>query len=765
MEESKLKMQLARITAITIVSSILLVVIGIGILMYIMRVAHDVEHMQMQAEADEYKVRILKQMDANVQILSTLAKEYEVSGIIHDPEMLERSIQETNTANDFVSLAYVDTDGTSVFNAADVGTWTGINFEDWNPLACEAVKEALTGKNSVSKMFDSQVYNGMVFMYAVPVYEDGKVVGALAAGDTLEIFTDIANGNTVLGGSGYVHLINEDGEFLVRSQNTLVKEPMTTIFDGPFLSDDTKESTMEALKRGDNVFGEFTYEGNSCHFYCAYLGLNGWYLFCANRVCDSLWYVKNIVAVAGGVTLLLVIMVNVLLYIGYNAFRKNTKSLIRIAYWDPLTGAENTIRFDQNYQELMERETEYSTVALDVHNFKGINDLFGKEHGDHVLQYLKRVIEDHLHQGEFFCRDTADLFYIVMLETDEFTLSKRLRSIIDMASKDSLEYGEYSFDLSLYAGVAVKEHREKALLALQSIQHTHHMDIAFYNQALYDEVRRKNSIESQMYPALQNTEFQLFLQPKMDLKTNTLVGAEALVRWKKSDGSYYYPNEFIPLFESNGFCLKLDMYMVERMCEQIRAWIDQGMTPIPISVNQSKLLFSDLNYPENLDGILKKHQIPPSLITLEILEGVATDNLTHLNRQIGALHAKGFRISMDDFGSGYSSLNMLYQLKIDELKLDRGFLRESSAEDRQRSEIILEQIVEFSKKLGIITVAEGIENQEDENTVMAVGCDYGQGYFYDKPMDAYQFSQKYMKKIRLSIQEAPTFVRRSFLLL
>lgn len=746
MEEKKLKMQLARFTAITIISSILLIVIGVGILMYIMRVAHDMEHMQMQAEAEEYKVRILKQMDANVQILSTLAKEYEVSGIIHDPGMLERSIQETNTANDFVSLAYVGADGTGVFNAEKVGTWTGVTFEDWNPLACEAVRKALAGENAVSKMFDSRVYNGMVFMYAVPVYDAKEVVGALVAGDTLEIFTDIANGNTVLGGSGYVHLINDDGEFLVRSQNTLVKEPMETIFDGPFLSDDTKESTEEALARGENIFGEFTYKGESCHFYCAYLGLNGWYLFCANRIWDSLWYVRNIVAVAGGVTLLLVIMVNVLLCVGYNAFRKNSKSLIRVAYWDPLTGAENSLRFDQHYQQLQEQETEFSTVALNAHNFKGINDLFGKEHGDHVLQYLKRVIGAHLKEGEFFCRDTADLFYLLLLDTDHALITQRLRHIIDLASKESLEYGEYSFDLSLYAGVAVKEHREKALLALQSIQHTHHVDIAFYNQDLYDEVRRKNNIESQMYPALQNHEFKLFLQPKIDLKTGALVGAEALVRWRRADGTYYYPNEFIPLFEANGFCMKLDMYMVEQVCRQLRRWMDEGVTLIPISVNQSKLLFSDLNYPDNLEGILKKYEIPPSLITLEILEGIAMDNLNHLNRQIGALHSKGFRISMDDFGSGYSSLNMLYQLQIDELKLDRGFLRESSVEDRRRSKIILEQIVEFSKKLGIITVAEGIENQEDENTVLTVGCDYGQGYFYDKPMDVQHFSQKYMQK-------------------
>lgn len=158
------------------------------------------------------------------------------------------------------------------------------------------------------------------------------------------------------------------------------------------------------------------------------------------------------------------------------------------------------------------------------------------------------------------------------------------------------------------------------------------------------------------------------------------------------------------------------------------------------------MLFSDLHYPDNLMQILNRYHVSPSLITLEILEGVATDNLELLNHQIEALHALGFRISMDDFGNGYSSLNMLYQLNIDELKLDRGFLRQVSKEDEERRYIILEQIVSFARKLGIAIVAEGIETQEDEALIQALKCNFGQGYFYDKPMSAKEFSQRYMKK-------------------
>ena len=184
--------------------------------------------------------------------------------------------------------------------------------------------------------------------------------------------------------------------------------------------------------------------------------------------------------------------------------------------------------------------------------------------------------------------------------------------------------------------------------------------------------------------------------------------------------------------------------MVERACEQIRGWIDAGIKPIPISVNQSKLLFLDRNYPAHLEEIVKRYNVHPSFIMLEILEDLAASDLGQINAQIETLHAKGFKVSMDDFGSGYSSLNMLYQLNIDELKFDRGFLRQGPETNHERRQIILEQIIQCAQKFGISTVAEGVETKQDRDNMAILGCDYGQGYFYERPISAAQFSEKYM---------------------
>ena len=744
MDERQLKKQLKRITAITVISSIALCLAGLGILGYVFRAAHSAEHSQMEIEAQEYKERILKQLDKNTQILVTLAESFKVSGIMFDDALLKESIVETNKANSFISMCYMDKDGVGVINNPGYGTMTDITLQDCNPYAADAIQRAMEGESAISRLFDSEVYQSKIFVYAVPVYSGDELTGVLSASDTIDIFTDIANGKAVMGGDGYVHIINESGQFLVRSENTLVKENIDTIFNGPYLSGDTKARTLDALSNQENIFGEFDYKGEACHFYLASLGLNGWYLFCVNTIWGTVFPFSNVLILFGVVTLLILILVNVLLYSGYHQFRKTNKALLHIAYWDDITGAENSVRFDQNFREICENRTDHSVVALNIHNFKGINDLFGRNRGDKVLRYIKKVIETSLREGEFFCRDSADQFYMLFLDTDKDAICQRLRNLIDHVSRASLEYGEYSYELSLYSGVAVGGDREKALVALQSIQHTHKTDIAFYNKALHDELRRKNSIESQMYPALQNKEFKMFLQPKFDLRTNAITGAEALVRWQNPDGSYRYPGEFIPLFEENGFCLQLDMYMVDKACAQIRDWMDKGIEPIPISVNQSKMLISDLKYPEHLEGTLNKYGVDTSLITLEILERVAIDDLSTLSRQINALHQKGFKISMDDFGSGYSSLNMLYNLNIDELKIDRGFLIKTATTDEKRRRIILEEIIRFAKKLGIVTVAEGIETAEDRDNLLSMRCDCGQGYFFERPMNAADFNKKYM---------------------
>ena len=232
------------------------------------------------------------------------------------------------------------------------------------------------------------------------------------------------------------------------------------------------------------------------------------------------------------------------------------------------------------------------------------------------------------------------------------------------------------------------------------------------------------------------------MQPRIKLADNSLSGAEALARWTRNDNTMIYSGSFIPLFEKNGFCSELDMYMFEKVCQQLRQWIDAGYEPVPISINQSKLTFYKSDYVEGLCAILEKYQVPASLIIIEILESMSIDNVEELNRHLDQLKAIGFQISMDDFGSGYSSLNTLARLRIDEVKLDREFLMEAAGTSGKNIRLIIEQIVQLSKKLSISTVIEGVETESDDRFIKKIGCDNGQGYFYSRPIPADVFTRE-----------------------
>ncbi len=746
MNERKIKKQLIRITAIVIASSITMCIAVFIVLFYTLQTAHKADHEQMKTEVMEYENRILKQIDKNLQILTSLSKAYEISGIMESTEELENIIEETNKTNSFISMAYFPINGSGIINSPEYGTRYNFNLEDCAPYAKSAIEKAFQGENCVSKMFDSDIYDEKLFVYCVPVYKNGEISGALAASDTLEIFRDIVSGNTVMGGQGYIHILDSEGSFLVRSDNSLVKENMSSIFDGPYLSEKTKTEAHNAFQNRNSMYGDFEYNGEKCHFYMSPMSINGWYLFCANRLWASTLSIGKVLILTGVFFFAILIAMFFLLYYGYYKFLKTSLLLLQTAYFDPVTQAKNSLKFDQEFYDFKEKNENYSIVTINIHSFKSINDLFGINEGNKVLCYIKKVIEEHLKKDEFFCRDSADLFYILFSETDEQVLKKRVKEIIQTVSKETSN-AEYSYEISLYSGLSIRGSREKALLALQSIKQRHNINIAFYNDELQEKMRNRNNIESRMHLALKNNEFKLFLQSKHDLKTDRLTGAEALVRWQTPDGSYRYPNEFISLFESNGFCTKLDMYMLEQVCKQIRIWMDDGKEPIPISINQSKILFFNRNYPEELTKVVNHYQIPHSLIILEILEGIATNDTEQINNQIEALHTRGFKVSMDDFGSGYSSLNMLYRLKIDELKLDRAFLYNNGIQTNdERRTIILKQIINFARQLGIATVAEGIETKQDRDYMAEMACDFGQGYYYEKPLSASEFSKKYMDR-------------------
>lgn len=751
MKKKKIDFQTKKMIQLVAVVSLVLIVAAGVLLYFLLQAMNASARQQMTFETEEYKNRLFKQIEADFQNLETLSG-FISEEMLEDEDEFAKRLEYSNEQNNFLTMAFFYPDGKGTISTRGLGTRMDVSYKNLNEAAHPVVEKAYEGEKSVSRLFYSESVNRRVFVYGVPVYTGEELAGVLTASDQIDIFTDILDGNTVLGGNGYLHLIGTEGDFLVKSKNAVVKEDLGNIFEGPYFDDDEKDMLKKEMQNNQRIFSSFRYHGERYQILLDPVGMHGWYLMCVSTLQESNQYSYPMLAVMVAAVACVLLVVVFLLFYGFRLARRSSRRFRYQAYHDSLTGAKNLTYFNRRLSRCLESGSAVSVVALNVHQFKFINEIFGREYADRLLIEIKEVLDKNMETGEFFARDRADLYYLCLMEQDREKILGRLQQIMDEIV-DISSHHHNNYRILLYCGVVIQEEEKDVtplmthvMFALTTARGSYENNVWFYDSQLHEKEKIENYVETHMHQALQDGEFKMFLQPKTDLKTGRLRSAEALVRWIREDGSMIYPDQFIPLFENNGFCAKLDLYMVECACRQIREWMDSGMEPIGISVNQSKLLFYEKDYIEVMTELKERYGIPDQLITLEILEGLATENVEELNRKIGILRGQGFRISLDDFGSGYSSLNVLGNLRIDELKLDRGFLLEASDKRNTRFRAVMEEIVQLTKRLRISTVVEGIETASNEQFCCEIGCDQGQGYYYSRPLAREDFNRQYMKQ-------------------
>lgn len=754
MNERILKARLRRGMLLTLLLCVVIMTVGIILTAMLNRSLNTLLSGQMEQETEEYKNRILQQIDKDFQTLQTLSA-FVGDNSFTDSEEFAASLWDANRQNEFLIMAYFNRNEDGVLVRPEEDAIENVELGELGEEAKTAAEAAYDGEKAVSWLFWDAVSGERIFIYSVPVYRNGEITGVLMAGDRIEVFAGFLDEEAVLSGSGYMHLIGSEGKFLVRSQQTIVPDTLNTIYDDDYISSSEQEKIRMALENGESIFSCMQYNGKSYRIYFEPIGLNGWYLLCVDAgkgILASVYQRGQIIAVTLAGILALCLF---LLIYSYRLMRGYNRQIHDIAYHDAVTRSDNYLRFCQKLDERERQRERYSIVALNIRQFKFINEIFGQQYANRLLCRVKEVIEHTLTRGEIFCRSNADLFYLALADTERGTVRRRVEAIMDEVSR-SAPGVQNNYRVLMYAGAVIPESGQESSIDREKLVISVHFALAraklltanrvwFYDAELHKKEEVENYVESHMYGALRSGEFQMYLQPKMNLHTGELGGAEALVRWKTGDGRMIYPDQFIPLFEKNGFCAELDMYMVEKVCGQLREWMDAGITPVPISVNQSKRLFFRSSYLKDLTNLLEKYGVSAKWITLEILEGLAMENADELNEKIKKLQAVGFKVSMDDFGSGYSSLNTLGSLNIDELKLDREFLLEISGEKGERFRTIMEQIINMTKCLRISTVVEGVETPENERLIKALDCDYGQGYYYSRPIPAGEFSKSFMR--------------------
>lgn len=411
------------------------------------------------------------------------------------------------------------------------------------------------------------------------------------------------------------------------------------------------------------------------------------------------------------------------------------------AEYDSLTGACNMQTFFTKAGEKLERypERDWYVLRYDLAGLKNVNEIFGFSEGDSLLRAIATLSLRLLdREQEILARLSGDVFAALLCGPRErimrFVEELHLTLVNQSTHKVRLVFGICHVE---DPGTPVHLLCDWAHLAQKSIPDSAQESHAFFEGSLRERLFDENSIEDQMYTALEERQFALYLQPKVEISSGRICGAEGLVRWLHPEDGMISPWRFIPLFERNGFILNLDEYIWEEACRLLRSWIDKGYNPNPISINVSRLHFHDSDFADNLICLTNKYNLPRHLLELELTESAFFDSEKTLIQIMNRLQKEGFHFSMDDFGTGYSSLSTLRILPFNTVKLDRAFI--SDGTDNVRGQIVARHTVAMARDLNMKIVAEGVETVEQARFLLSIGCNCVQGYYYSQPISTLEY--------------------------
>lgn len=435
---------------------------------------------------------------------------------------------------------------------------------------------------------------------------------------------------------------------------------------------------------------------------------------------------------------------------------------------DELTGLFTIEKFKTESKKLLQnaKPDEYSFVCLDINNFQYLSDSLGRETANSVLSQLGRHFKKTAPEDAILCRRYADNF-VMLIHTsfgpiiEDYAISM-ISIVSQMGNLLPLHY-TLEFSIGVYTIENPAEDIElmihKANTARQAGKYSPTPSrISFYSEEMNLSSEHEKEIIFDMNRAFEANEFIPFYQPKFNFSTGEIIGAEALVRWKHFKKGLLEPGYFVPLFERNGFISKIDIKIFESVCQFLDSWNKSGPEgtcpkPLTISCNLSRYQLYNPMFAQEYLKIASKYQIKPSKIELELTESLMMDNKTRLLKAMNEIKKAGFDISVDDFGSGFSSLALLKDIPASVIKLDKEFFSNTAhsdspaARDTRKDSIIVNSVIEMAKKLSMTTVAEGVEEESQAQKLRDMGCDIAQGYLYAKPMSAEDFEKLLRKSL------------------
>ncbi len=417
----------------------------------------------------------------------------------------------------------------------------------------------------------------------------------------------------------------------------------------------------------------------------------------------------------------------------------------RLYLTDIVTGIPNVSYFNARLAEIIKSDQggKYAVVSFSLSGWELLNERFTYAEGDKTIIEYASIVEKLAKEDELVAHHGGvDFLAVINKERLEQFLND-IQSIV-VHPNDGLK--EIDYPVSVTAGIYMMNDYER--LAGTVIGRTNiaaanakegGANIIIYDQSMKEQLLETIQMIKAFPEALKKCEFQVYYQPKIDTVTSMMHGAEALVRWKIKK-ELVSPAKFIPLFEKNGLICHLDFYMLEHVCQDIRRWIDSGLVPVCISVNFSKIHFKEMTFVQEIKRIVDKYEIPHEYIEIEITESAYEETKENLRTILRELNVMGFSTSIDDFGAGYSSLNLLSQFDFQVLKLDKAFLDSGIEEEKVKN--VVDSVISMAKKLDMKVVAEGVERREELELLRKLSCDLIQGYYFDRPIPTEDFEKR-----------------------
>jgi diguanylate cyclase (GGDEF)-like protein len=666
----------------------------------------------------------------------------------------------------FYDLILLDAEGNSLSNLR--GSGIGIPQEAYERAM--GGFSVITGK---SRIYSSSIeYNA----FASPVYTGGEVTGVLAGIVPTERLTLILT-SVIFGERADSFAVNPFGEIYM----------VSTFYENASLYD---ENIFDSLVMEEEKFFEIksdfaTYDPNG--LYKAVIGEESRVVSYNPLGINDLIIVRilpeSVIQNAASSIVRQTTFSNVVFLLltglfaaGATVYFFRSKAIIsyyaeekeKMASTDALTGCYTLGKFTQEAEAMLkfdDHNLEIYAVSSDINKFRSINDMLGYDKGNQILKTMAETLMRDMGKNNIVTRVNDVFHFIVSCENEE-----KVKEIIDSIIADA-EYIVPGLHLVLSIGIyhiddrkiSVQTAMDRADIARRTVKNVPESTCAFFDNKVLSKIREEKEIEDVMDDALEKGEFIPYLQPKYALrvesdmvldadgnldfidfntaggKNTAVMGAEALVRWKR-DGKLVAPYKFIPLFEENGFITKLDKHIFEEVCKRQKQWINRGFPIKVISVNVSRVNLFQPYYIQELSDICQKYSVPTRYFEMEITETIAGNDLGMLKEKIYEIKKLGFHASIDDFGSGYSSLNMLKDLPVDILKIDRGFLAEDMLKN-ERAYKVIEHVISLAVSLNIGTVCEGLETEEQVEILRNLGCDMAQGYYFAKPMPLDEYEE------------------------